>query len=247
MSATTTAVPPPDRLPGREIGGGAGGEGVAQEVVAVPRRDDRHEQLTAPDQARVDGGPVDGHVGTDERAARRAGHRRRLHPHGSYTRTVVTLLVLLFGGRSAEHEVSCVTAAHVLAAADPARYDVVAVGITRDGDWVRAEPAPDALVAEGPAVDFEATHHVTPRQSCSPCSTAPSARTAPCRAGWSWPACRTSAPACWARRSAWTRPWPRRCWPRPASPRCATGPSATSRSTTPPSTGWPTTWACRCS
>ena len=68
----------------------------------------------------------------------------------------MTLLVLLFGGRSAEHEVSCVTAAHVLAAADPARYDVVAIGITRDGDWVRAEPAPDALVAEGPAVDFEA-------------------------------------------------------------------------------------------
>ncbi len=68
----------------------------------------------------------------------------------------MTLLVLLFGGRSAEHEVSCVTAAHVLAAADPARYDVVAVGITRDGAWVRADPAPDALVAEGPAVDFEA-------------------------------------------------------------------------------------------
>jgi D-alanine-D-alanine ligase len=64
--------------------------------------------------------------------------------------------VLLFGGRSAEHEVSCVTAAHVLAAADPGRYDVVAVGITRDGAWVRAEPAPDALVAEGPAVDLEA-------------------------------------------------------------------------------------------
>jgi D-alanine-D-alanine ligase len=66
----------------------------------------------------------------------------------------VTLLVLLFGGRSAEHEVSCVTAAHVLAAADPSRYDVVAVGITRDAAWVRAEAAADALVAEGPAVDL---------------------------------------------------------------------------------------------
>jgi D-alanine-D-alanine ligase len=67
----------------------------------------------------------------------------------------VTPLVLLFGGRSAEHEVSCVTAAHVLAAADPARYDVVAVGITRDGRWVRAAPAPDALVADGPPVALE--------------------------------------------------------------------------------------------
>src|SRR5438128_539525 len=59
----------------------------------------------------------------------------------SYTRTSVglTRLVLLFGGRSAEHDVSCVTAAHVLAAADPSRYDVVPVGITHDGRWVRAE------------------------------------------------------------------------------------------------------------
>ncbi|MBA2437385.1 MAG: hypothetical protein H0V52_03420, partial [Acidimicrobiia bacterium] len=39
-------------------------------------------------------------------------------------------LVVLFGGRSAEREVSCVSAASVLAALDPARYDVVAVGIT---------------------------------------------------------------------------------------------------------------------
>ncbi len=62
-------------------------------------------------------------------------------------------LVILFGGRSAEHEVSCVTAASVLAAADASRYDLVAVGITVDGRWVRADPAPDALVAAGPPVD----------------------------------------------------------------------------------------------
>jgi D-alanine-D-alanine ligase len=64
-------------------------------------------------------------------------------------------LVLLFGGRSAEHDVSCVTAAHVLAAADPDRYDVIPVGITREGRWVRAdgaEGAGDRLRAEGPEV-----------------------------------------------------------------------------------------------
>jgi len=61
-------------------------------------------------------------------------------------------LVLLFGGRSAEHDVSCVTAAHVLAAADASRYDVVPVGIDRQGRWVRAEAAPGRLTAEGPAV-----------------------------------------------------------------------------------------------
>ena len=47
---------------------------------------------------------------------------------------------------------SCVTGAHVLAAADPDRYDVVAVGIARDGRWVRAEAATDRLTAEGPEV-----------------------------------------------------------------------------------------------
>jgi len=56
-------------------------------------------------------------------------------------------LVVLFGGQSAEHEVSCVSAAHVLAASDPARYEVMPVGITREGDWVRADEARAALAA----------------------------------------------------------------------------------------------------
>jgi D-alanine-D-alanine ligase len=56
-------------------------------------------------------------------------------------------LVVLFGGRSAEHEVSRVTAAHVLRAIDPARYDVQPVAITREGRWVAAESAAKALAA----------------------------------------------------------------------------------------------------
>ncbi|MEM7142005.1 MAG: D-alanine--D-alanine ligase family protein [Actinomycetota bacterium] len=73
-------------------------------------------------------------------------------------------LVVLFGGRSAEHDVSCVSARHVLAAVDPARYDIEPVGITRDGQWVLAEAAmkaladgadglPARLTADGPEVD----------------------------------------------------------------------------------------------
>jgi D-alanine-D-alanine ligase len=54
-------------------------------------------------------------------------------------------LVVLFGGRSAEHEVSCVSAFHVLRAVDPERYAVEAVGITREGQWVRNEAAVAAL------------------------------------------------------------------------------------------------------
>jgi D-alanine-D-alanine ligase len=56
-------------------------------------------------------------------------------------------LVVLFGGQSAEHEVSCVSAFHVLRAVDPERYVVEAVGITRDGQWVRADEAAAALTA----------------------------------------------------------------------------------------------------
>lgn len=54
-------------------------------------------------------------------------------------------LIVLFGGQSAEHEVSCVSAFHVLRAVDPARYEVEAIGITRAGDWVRADAAVTAL------------------------------------------------------------------------------------------------------
>lgn len=54
-------------------------------------------------------------------------------------------LVVLFGGRSAEHEVSCTTAAHVLRALDLDRYEPVPVGIGRDGSWLRADDAIAAL------------------------------------------------------------------------------------------------------
>ena len=59
-------------------------------------------------------------------------------------------LAVLFGGRSAEHEVSCESAASVLGAVDPERYDVVPVGITPEGDWVAAEPGEEMVPAGTP-------------------------------------------------------------------------------------------------
>lgn len=56
---------------------------------------------------------------------------------------------MLFGGESAEHDVSCSTAVHVLNAADAERYDICAVGITRQGEWVLAEEAMAVLAAGG--------------------------------------------------------------------------------------------------
>jgi D-alanine-D-alanine ligase len=44
-------------------------------------------------------------------------------------------LGVLFGGRSGEHEVSLISAAAVMRALDPAKYEVVPVGITRQGRW----------------------------------------------------------------------------------------------------------------
>jgi D-alanine-D-alanine ligase len=56
-------------------------------------------------------------------------------------------LIVLFGGQSAEHEVSCTTAAHVLRAADPAKYRITPIGIGRDGRWSLATGALQALAA----------------------------------------------------------------------------------------------------
>lgn len=51
----------------------------------------------------------------------------------------------MFGGRSSEHAISCVSAGSVLRALDRERYDVVPVGITADGRWVLAPDDPDRL------------------------------------------------------------------------------------------------------
>jgi D-alanine-D-alanine ligase len=48
---------------------------------------------------------------------------------------------ILFGGRSGEHEVSLLSAASVLNAIDKTKYDVVPIGITKDGRWLTAESA----------------------------------------------------------------------------------------------------------
>ncbi len=49
-------------------------------------------------------------------------------------------VLLLFGGRSAEHDVSRVSAAAVAGALDPKRYDVTFVGITPEGRWLLTTP-----------------------------------------------------------------------------------------------------------
>jgi D-alanine--D-alanine ligase len=59
-------------------------------------------------------------------------------------------VLLLFGGRSAEHDVSRVTAVAVAGALDPQRYEVVPVAITTAGHWLVADAA-RAAIEGGPA------------------------------------------------------------------------------------------------
>src|SRR5215210_3203748 len=67
-----------------------------------------------------------------------------------------TRVAVVFGGRSSEHGVSCLTAADVIVALDPARYDVIPVGIAPDGRWVLESSDPERFRISGgklPAVD----------------------------------------------------------------------------------------------
>ncbi len=56
---------------------------------------------------------------------------------------------VLFGGRSGEHSVSCLSAAAVLRALDRDRYEVLPIGILPDGRWVLAADDPAALEPHG--------------------------------------------------------------------------------------------------
>jgi D-alanine-D-alanine ligase len=76
-----------------------------------------------------------------------------------------TKVIILFGGRSAEHEVSLLSARNVLAALDRERFEPVLVGIDRRGRWHResertlagaaGDPRALALDAAAPAVGIE--------------------------------------------------------------------------------------------
>jgi D-alanine-D-alanine ligase len=62
-------------------------------------------------------------------------------------------LAVVFGGRSSEHGVSCLTAANVLQVVDHDRFDVTPIGITVDGDWVRETASwPDVAAGSLPSV-----------------------------------------------------------------------------------------------
>src|SRR5579871_3761672 len=77
-------------------------------------------------------------------------------------------VAVVFGGRSAEHAVSCASAGLILGGIDRDHYEVVPIGIARDGRWVLTSGDPARLAlgsGELPSVDAVATPgvSVTPR------------------------------------------------------------------------------------
>jgi D-alanine-D-alanine ligase len=65
-------------------------------------------------------------------------------------------VAIVFGGRSSEHAISCISAGSVLRVIDRDAYDVVPIGISREGRWVLAADEPAKLAITGgtlPAVE----------------------------------------------------------------------------------------------
>ena len=76
-------------------------------------------------------------------------------------------VAVVFGGRSAEHAVSCASAGLFLAAIDRDKYDVVPIGIARDGRWVLTSGDVSRLaLSEGELPSVEAV--ATPGVSVTP-------------------------------------------------------------------------------
>lgn len=74
-----------------------------------------------------------------------------------------TRVAVIFGGRSSEHAISCISAGSVLSALDREKYDVVPVGITPAGRWVVEADRPEQLAIIGgvlPGVDESGDHVV---------------------------------------------------------------------------------------
>ena len=57
-------------------------------------------------------------------------------------------VAVVYGGRSDEHAISCVSAGSILRHLDPRRFDAVPIGITQEGTWVLTEADPASLAIE---------------------------------------------------------------------------------------------------
>ena len=69
-------------------------------------------------------------------------------------------LVVIFGGRSSEHEVSCISVQTVAKGVDLEKYNMTLVGITKDGRWLKADNIES--IADGSWYDSKVTAVISP-------------------------------------------------------------------------------------
>lgn len=74
-----------------------------------------------------------------------------------------TCVAVIFGGCSSEHEVSCVSVQTIIRAMDQDKYDIVMIGITKDGRWLKADSAED--IASGAWYDSRIKAVILPDRS----------------------------------------------------------------------------------
>ena len=55
---------------------------------------------------------------------------------------------VIFGGQSSEHEVSCMSAANVIDRINKEKYDLLLIGITMDGHWIKTDSVDDIRSGE---------------------------------------------------------------------------------------------------
>lgn len=65
-------------------------------------------------------------------------------------------LLILFGGKSGEHDVSCLSAQSVLNNITKGKYNIIKVGITKDGNWLKTDATPEEI-ASGKWTELENT------------------------------------------------------------------------------------------
>ena len=71
-------------------------------------------------------------------------------------------VAVVYGGRSSEHAISCVSAGSILRHLDPLRFEVIPVGITRDGSWLREDSDPSQLAISDGRLPEVSGHTDTP-------------------------------------------------------------------------------------
>ena len=63
---------------------------------------------------------------------------------------------VIFGGQSSEHEVSCMSAANVIDRINKEKYDLLLIGITLDGHWIKTESVENLILFSRFFMDFTA-------------------------------------------------------------------------------------------